>query len=919
MTDPDIAPEYYNFLRGIWKDGEQMRYWGNAHPNAGGTGPVCAFMFPEASDPCNWGTFGVDPGGSKPWTELQAGNDPYDRRFMQSAGPFTLEPGAVNYITVGIPWARATSGGPWASVRLLQQIDDKCQTLFDNCFKVLDGPDAPDVAIQELDRELIIYLSNRKTVSNNFQNTPEDYAEIDPNIVFPDTLAPAGRGDSAYRFEGYQIFQVKDATVSVTEISDPDKARLVAQCDLKNGVSKLVNYYYNDNLGGSVPVEEVNGADNGVVHSFRIFEDQFASSNKRLVNHKQYYFIAIAYAYNNFKLFNPADPLYLDGQKQPYKAGRKASTGSISIQTGIPHIPSPEAGGTIIHSEYGVQPMITRIEGQGNGGLNLDLTQASIDNIVTNGFAREIEYKYNSGPVNIKVIDPLNVIGANYTLKFDPPADGNVNKCNWTLTNTENGQTWTSDRSIEVGYEQLLMDIGLSIQIEQTAFPGQEGLVKNGFIEATMEFADSSAQWLSGIPDQDGLPNWNWIRAGTLDDPNESANNDYSYVLSGTTKYLDPAEDYEKILFGTWAPNVLASKEENGPALSFDVPYNTYMPRDKYIQKIASVDLYLTTDQSKWTRSPVFEMCEDKNSTLAEGGKKKFDLRAGATDGETGMGWFPGYAVNVETGERLNIGFGEDSWLQDENGRDMKWNPTSNYTTKLGDILFGGKHWIYIFGHYRDSINGLYGRIDCPAYDGGQWIKEKLQSTSNADKFKHYVFKDVMWIGGPMAYSGFDPSNMPCDVKIRIRVIKPYQRYYSTTNTGPASPVNNNYPMYSFNTLNMGTETNNPKAAEGALDLINVVPNPYYAYSAYETNQIDNRVRITNLPQKCTVTIYTVNGALIRQYTKDDAKTSLDWDLKNFAGIPISGGLYLIYVKSDAGEKVIKWFGSLRPIDLQSF
>ena len=51
-----------------------------------------------------------------------------------------------------------------------------------------------------------------------------------------------------------------------------------------------------------------------------------------------------------------------------------------------------------------------------------------------------------------------------------------------------------------------------------------------------------------------------------------------------------------------------------------------------------------------------------------------------------------------------------------------------------------------------------------------------------------------------------------------------------------------------------------------------------------------------------------------------DAQTSIDWDLKNFAGIPISGGIYLIHVKVvGVGEKVIKWFGTLRPIDLNSF
>ena len=50
-----------------------------------------------------------------------------------------------------------------------------------------------------------------------------------------------------------------------------------------------------------------------------------------------------------------------------------------------------------------------------------------------------------------------------------------------------------------------------------------------------------------------------------------------------------------------------------------------------------------------------------------------------------------------------------------------------------------------------------------------------------------------------------------------------------------------------------------------------------------------------------------------------DAKTSVDWDLKNFAGIPIAGGVYLIHVKADGlGERTIKWFGILRPVDLNS-
>ena len=57
--------------------------------------------------------------------------------------------------------------------------DDKAQSLFDNCFEIVSGPDAPDVTIQELENELILYLTNDNPISNNFQET---YTAVDPSI-----------------------------------------------------------------------------------------------------------------------------------------------------------------------------------------------------------------------------------------------------------------------------------------------------------------------------------------------------------------------------------------------------------------------------------------------------------------------------------------------------------------------------------------------------------------------------------------------------------------------------------------------------------------------------------------------------------------------------------------------------------------
>ena len=96
-------------------------------------------------------------------------------------------------------------GDNLASVELIRLADDKAQALFDNCFQVLNGPDAPDVSIVELDQELVLNLSNGPT-SNNFL---EQYIEFDPLIISP----PGQSWDPYFRFQGYQLYQLASASV----------------------------------------------------------------------------------------------------------------------------------------------------------------------------------------------------------------------------------------------------------------------------------------------------------------------------------------------------------------------------------------------------------------------------------------------------------------------------------------------------------------------------------------------------------------------------------------------------------------------------------------------------------------------------------------------------------------------------------
>jgi len=266
-------------------------------------------------------------------------------------------------------------------------------------------------------------------------------------------------------------------------------------------------------------------------------------------------------------------------------------------------------------------------------------------------------------------------------------------------------------------------------------------------------------------------------------------------------------------------------------------------------------------------------------------------------------------------------------------------------------------HYVYILG---TSEFGMRQRLNTNAviqprrYDEGKWAYDILaklsaltRATGNDAVFDEVesLFASVMWVGMPAPTTQLfaqgveedidkkSPTLIPTDATVKIRVKQPYKMYL-TGNTydgrEPSVVQNDNYPMYRFTIDDeIATLRNVTSIAESALDNIMVVPNPYYAFNLYEKDQIDNVVKITNLPPDCYITIYSVDGTVVRKLRGPSinlvsgggtALTSVDWDLKNERGLQISGGVYLIHVKADGiGEKLVKWFGALRPVDLNSF
>jgi len=391
------------------------------------------------------------------------------------------------------------------------------------------------------------------------------------------------------------------------------------------------------------------------------------------------------------------------------------------------------------------------LEGKGNGRGDLELTYASEQDILDNTIASTVTYTAGHGPVDIRVVDPIRVPDAEFELRLagdDADLEDAIDAY-WTLTNetmlsdddpdNDYKAVHESSTSIALLNEELLLDWGLSVTLHQYAYP-EDGKFTEP-VHASITFDDSSKPWFVGIPDQEGFSELNWIRAGNQegadDVPSEVIFNDLK-----TGNPLDEDEVYEGILGGTWAPYCLVSytgdvELPTGEVVSLPniAPTVDGLEGDlspfSGISGLNNVDVVLTSNKDLWTRCPVLEMQSVYELAQDEDGDdgsntrpEKLTLRhhpsvdkngryAGQSGYEgpgnqpMGMGWFPGYAIDVGTGERLNMAFGEDSWLGADNGDDMLWNPSPNIYGGVGGgfggggggsaIYAGGQHWIYVF------------------------------------------------------------------------------------------------------------------------------------------------------------------------------------------------------------------------------
>ncbi len=957
MANPSSDLEYYRHLTGHWRDGSPITFGFDGFQTGG---MPTKYVFPGAPD---------DPEG---WSVC---NDPWPASYrvnIQSSGPFRLSPGQINEAVFGMIWV-PDQPHPCPSLRPLQQASDRAQAAFDHCFELLAGPDAPDLDIIELDRELILVLTNDEGRSNN---AFEGYREVD-------YFSPLEAENRAYAFEGYQLYQLAGPEVffSAEAAADPAQARLIFQADRRNGVGRIFNWGAADSPAAGLfftPQLMVDGRDEGIRRTFRVTEDAFAESDRRLVNHKKYYFVAVAYAHNEYE---PFDPDLLLGQRQPYLLGRGNIGDWSAGHPSYVAIPRPITD-RALNAAFGKGTVIARADGLGTGQNFLDLsaeTRGALEEAFANNerYSGDLVYAPGRGPIAIQIFNPLEVQDGSFELKFvdrDLSDDQLDPDARWELRKLDEpgGAPIVAEKSIAQLNEQIIRQYGFSIAIGQVAEPGSQTDQSNGYIGYEVVYADPAASpWMHFIPD-------GFDPTGFFELDN------FMYDYFGTSdNVFDPDGGLRQFGQTPLMPYFLLDWRARN---EFDLPFinpvwtnnsaSGIVRNQMSLANLNNVDLVFTPHKNLWSRCVIIESANrfyTGQGFQTEGSRQQFDLRFGLSvskeagpdglplpDGaidtdqngnpiliggqaalQRGMGWFPGYAVDVETGQRLNVFFGENSvydgsllpeaFAEGPAGRDMMFNPTSQLLlpADLGSIPYpyytGGQHTVY---------------ITRTPYDGCELFRLNLRpGPSPLTKIR--AMREITWAGTILMREGvrlnsYADGLIPDGLIIKMRVANPYQvetddpAFAGDQRTG--SGEHNFHPLYRFQIEGKQAGPLTPALVESALDYINVVPNPYYGFSDYEGGPTDGRVKITNLPARCDVAIYTLEGKLVRRYKRDEAglvpvggnraiergqiAPALEWDLRNARGEPVASGVYLIHVSAPGlGERTLKWFGAVRELD----
>ena len=301
----------------------------------------------------------------------------------------------------------------------------------------------------------------------------------------------------------------------------------------------------------------------------------------------------------------------------------------------------------------------------------------------------------------------------------------------------------------------------------------------------------------------------------------------------------------------------------------------------------------------------------------------------------TGYSDFEGYKIYKSTDAGQSWGGPEDK-IYDSNGDPDGWNPYAQFDLSayedsifcvkgIDKTMIGGSSQSYL--SWLECVESEDNPSDCctdnlirgiaingedpyaPWYNLGEDTGLNITYTEESGKYEFrydettgkYAFIDTDIVNGyeytysvtayDMGVSGANPSPNDDGTIDTLYIANPDQwaspdGYQSIENSKGTTAHDNNYIVV---VPGHARECN-------AREVI-VVPNPYIKWSGYEEEDYRRVLRFTRLPEKCTITIYTVSGEKVNTLEHDSVDGAEEWNLRTVNNQEVAPGLYIYSVE----------------------
>ena len=278
--NPQTGGDVWNYLRGLWRDGNPITFGGTGtDPN----GTPAPFMFSG------------NPEDGDGWLD----SDESDRRFMMTTGAYSNEPWTdsdgdgiaefgepgVQEIVAGAMVGRGSNN--LNSVTFLKAIDEIAQLAYDIDFALPPSPKQPVINKSENDGVAVLSWDDRSEYLDEDKTEAYEVEDIVANGLLGQMIVVDGEykevTDGTYNFTGYTVYQYSDSSGS-----DP-----VVYAEL--GVSEIVD---------ATPY-----SDSRMIRLERNLNPKVGNVGDGLVNGQNYFFGVAANSYCKFavpKVFSSA-------------------------------------------------------------------------------------------------------------------------------------------------------------------------------------------------------------------------------------------------------------------------------------------------------------------------------------------------------------------------------------------------------------------------------------------------------------------------------------------------------------------------------------------------------------------------------------------------------------------------------------